>query len=363
MNIIPTYYTVSDYCDAMKQKDVIMNYRYQRSNKVWSDTARSFLIETILLNYPMPKFCLHQITDIKSQKTYKEIVDGQQRSQAIFDFYNDKFALSRSSDIKDFADRKYSELYDEYQENFQNYIISIDLLTSATSDNIRETFKRISSYTVPLNPEEKRHSMYQGAFKWFIYNLSKKYDQNLLDMGVFTENQLVRMADMKLYSEIIHAFRYGITATSSNRLNNLYKDFDDNFPDENEISKRFDKVMNVLLGIKEIHQGPLMKSYNIYSLILAFSYMKDSIKLSNNIKAKRNVTNFNMLYNATIPYKFKRDIVVSNLTKLAEALEETDDAQREFEEFISATTSITHGQKNREIRFKWFCKALEPKLL
>ena len=363
MKIIPTNFTVADYCLAMERKEITVNRHYQRSPKVWPLAARAFLIETILLNYPMPKLCLDQKTDAKSRKPYKEIVDGQQRSLAILGFYNNEFPLSRSCDRKDIAGKKYHDLDDDNKQQFLDYSIPVDLITFSTPEEIRDIFRRINSYTVPLNPEEKRHAVYQGAFKWFIYNLSEKYDQNLSDMGVFTENQLVRMADMKLYSEIVHAFKYGITATGSSRLDMLYKEFDYSFPDENEIYKRFDEAMNFLLDMKEIHHGPLMNSYNIYSLILAFSYMKNPNEFDDNIKIMKDAKPFNMLYSATVPYEFKREIVVPNLTRLAEALEETDNSQKEFKEFIDATTSTTHGQKNREIRFKWFCKALEPRLL
>ena len=86
MHITSTNYTVADYCQAMINREIIVNRNYQRSDKVWPPAAKSFLIETVLLNYPIPKFSLFQKTDVRSWKTHKEIVDGQQRSQAIFEF-------------------------------------------------------------------------------------------------------------------------------------------------------------------------------------------------------------------------------------------------------------------------------------
>jgi hypothetical protein len=83
MIIQPTNYTIADYCAAMQRKEIVVNSDYQRSDKVWPPAARSFLIETILLNYSMPKLSLYQVTDVKSRKTYKEIVDGQQRSKIV----------------------------------------------------------------------------------------------------------------------------------------------------------------------------------------------------------------------------------------------------------------------------------------
>src|SRR5262245_51394389 len=113
--------TVADYCKAMEQREIVVNPEYQRSDKVWPDTAKSFLIETILLGFPIPKLSLHQKVDLKSRKTVKEIVDGQQRSRAILDFYQGALRLSRSLDTLSAVGRTYEELEEEQKASFLNY--------------------------------------------------------------------------------------------------------------------------------------------------------------------------------------------------------------------------------------------------
>jgi len=120
MIIQSTNYTIADYCAAMLRKEIIVNRDYQRSDKVWPPAARSFLIETILLNYSMPKLSLYQVTDVRSRKTYKEIVDGQQRSITILDFYNDKLRLSKLSGIPEAAGKLYSQLDSDYRQSCPN---------------------------------------------------------------------------------------------------------------------------------------------------------------------------------------------------------------------------------------------------
>ena len=137
MHITSTDYTVADYCQAMERKEIIVNRAYQRSDKVWLPVARSFLIETILKSYPIPKFFLFPQTDLKSRKTHREIVDGQQRSRAIFDFYNDQFPLSHSSEIPEAAGKYYSELADELQQAFLDYALSVDFFLAATPTRAR----------------------------------------------------------------------------------------------------------------------------------------------------------------------------------------------------------------------------------
>lgn len=350
MQITSTNYTVADYCQAMECKEIIVNRDYQRSDRVWPPLAKSFLIETILQNYPIPKFFLFPRTDLKSRKTYREIVDGQQRSRAILDFYNDKFPLSRSSEITEAAGKHYSELTDELKQAFLDYALSVDLFVAATPADIREVFRRINAYTVPLNPEEKRHSIYQGAFKWFIHDLSKTYDQNLVDIGVFTEKQLIRMADAKLFTELIHAVLKGIMKTNARSLDALYRDYDSEFPEQPEMEQRISNAVNFVIRLEEIHQSALMKSYNFYTLMLAISHLKSPVE------------SLNSLYSQPSPYVYHRDYAVSNLTSLADVLD-ADTFDDKFKPFVSATVSDTNGARNRQTRFQWFCKALEPNLL
>ena len=59
MQILSTSYTVADYCAAMTNGEIIVNRDYQRSDKVWPPAARSYLIESILLDYPIPKLFLY----------------------------------------------------------------------------------------------------------------------------------------------------------------------------------------------------------------------------------------------------------------------------------------------------------------
>ena len=132
MNRQPTSFTVADYCNAMRGGEITVNHDYQRSDQVWPQVARSYLIETILKGFPIPKLYLYQVTDVKSRKTRKEIVDGQQRSAAIYDFYNDGFKLPKSAENEDVRGRKYSELDEDYQHKFLDYPIDVDLFVAAT---------------------------------------------------------------------------------------------------------------------------------------------------------------------------------------------------------------------------------------
>ena len=82
VKIVASNMTVADYCEELVTSKTTVNASYQRSHKVWPKAARSFLIESVLLDFPIPKLALHQVTDRISRKTTREIIDGQQRSYA-----------------------------------------------------------------------------------------------------------------------------------------------------------------------------------------------------------------------------------------------------------------------------------------
>jgi hypothetical protein len=200
MQVNPTNFTVAEYCTQMTSGTIIVNRDYQRTDKVWPPAARSYLIDTILSGYPMPKISLFQKTDLKSRKTIKEIVDGQQRSKSILDFYNDRLRIVGKSD---FSGKCFTEMEPPTQQKFIEYPITVDVIVNATEDDIRQLFRRMNSYNVPLNPQETRHATLQGAFKWFIVGVSEKYASTLKALGVFKESQLSRMADGLLLTEIV----------------------------------------------------------------------------------------------------------------------------------------------------------------
>jgi hypothetical protein len=244
--------TIADICDQLKVGSITVNRAYQRTSKVWPPAARSYLIDTILNDYPVPKIALYQKLDLARRKTIREIVDGQQRTASIQDFYNDKLRLSGKSK---FSGKTFSQLDEADQRRFLEYALSVDVFVGATENDIRQVFRRMNSYTVPLNPEEKRHATYQGAFKWFIADLVERYSEPLKQMGVLTETNIARMQDAKLFSEIIYSIFHGIDHSQDKKLDDLYDSFDKEFPHESVIAQNIDSVIASLVGLHELHSS------------------------------------------------------------------------------------------------------------
>ena len=87
-------YRISDFIDWRKQKRLNLNPNFQRGS-VWSPAARTFLIDTILRQLPIPKVYLRTNIDVTTKQTIREVVDGQQRIRAILDFSDDLFPYQK----------------------------------------------------------------------------------------------------------------------------------------------------------------------------------------------------------------------------------------------------------------------------
>ena len=288
MKIIGSSMSVAQYCKELAEKTVIVNHDYQRSPKVWPTSAQSFLIESILLGYPVPKLALFQITNRTTLTTTKEIVDGQQRTEAIRLFAEDKLRLSTTLEFSDAAGRKYSELDPALQDSFLSYALGLDIFVDSVPQDIRETFRRVNAYETPLNGEEQRHAQFQGEFKWFIYHLSKNHDESFKLLGTFAERQLARMADMKLLTEITHALESGITTTNKASLTQIYRKFDTSFPNAVSHTRRFDEAILAMIDLQQIHGTAVTKPLSLYALLLALMHADSEVESLSSLAAGGN---------------------------------------------------------------------------
>lgn len=329
----------------MTKGAIRVNTDYQRSSAVWPPAARSYLIETILKGYPIPKLSLYQKTDLKTRTTVKEIVDGQQRSQAIRTFFENDLRISGRSEFKG---KRFDQLDDDAKNQFLSYALSADVFSAATEAEIREVFRRINSYNVPLNPAEKRHATYQGEFKWFVVSLCEEYSQTLKDIGIFKEPQLARMYDAQLFSEVCRTLVEGIDHASERRLDDLYVQYDKSCPPESDFRQGLGAGISLLVKLKPLYQSPLYKQYNVYSFLTAAAHISRRFPALD--------TAFRVTHRRVPDAK----VVIDNLSVLANALE-SPTPPKPLIDFVDACAEKTNRKDPREVRFRWFCKALTEK--
>lgn len=170
MKTRPRSWTI--YTITMRESKINPQPQYQRA-PVWNETKKQLLMDTILRGYDVPKFYLRP-----SEPPHEhEVVDGQQRLRAIWEFCEDKYPLgSESDDIPDFGDlsgKKYSELSSDAKDRLGLFELSLVEVDEATDLEIRDLFARLQE-GVTLNPAEKRNAM-PGSMRDFVAEIGEEH--------------------------------------------------------------------------------------------------------------------------------------------------------------------------------------------
>lgn len=138
---------------------------YQRP-AVWSLAQKQLLLDTILRGFDIPK--LYWRRKGGADDSY-EVVDGQQRLRAIWEFRNNGFALARDAEpvngIK-IAGCRYRDLPPDMLIRFDVYPLDIVVITADDDDDVREMFLRLQNGT-SLKAQEKRNAM-PGAMRDYV---------------------------------------------------------------------------------------------------------------------------------------------------------------------------------------------------
>jgi hypothetical protein len=184
---------------------------------VWSRSQKQLLVDTILREYDVPKLYWRK-TGTKPD-TY-DIVDGQQRLRAIWDFFDGNFKLPKDADPIDdivIAGCKYEDLEDELRINFDVYALDIVVLEDTDEEEVREMFLRLQNGTT-LKAQEKRNA-YPGKMRDFVRELSK---HTFFDKVGFANSRYT--FDLVAAQVVCLELAGGPTNVKNADLNRIYKD-------------------------------------------------------------------------------------------------------------------------------------------
>ena len=199
VNSVLEQYTIADLFEWSQNHTLVVNPDFQRRD-VWTANAKVFLIDTILQKLPIPKVYLRQKVDLQTKRSFREVVDGQQRLRAIFEFAADRLVLTKRA--PEFVGLTYTTMNPELQETFLSYPVAVEQLINASDDDVLEVFSRLNSYTLPLNDQEKRHAKYMGEFKWTVHEYARRWSVLWDRFGVVSTRNRVRMADDELMAQM-----------------------------------------------------------------------------------------------------------------------------------------------------------------
>ena len=165
------------------------NPEYQRS-LVWSQHQQKMFIDSLLRGYNAPAFYFHVKKTHVFRDQYNinlEIIDGQQRVNAIVKYLEGAFELLDPSDensfhfpnfVKDspspWAGKRFDDLDKEIKDDLLKHKIVSYEITTDDENEIRDLFIRLQAGT-PLSPQDKRDA-WPGKFTDFILTVGGKSD-------------------------------------------------------------------------------------------------------------------------------------------------------------------------------------------
>jgi len=147
-----------------KRRDRYEIPEWQRG-EVWDTPKKQQLIDSILRGWRLPKFYF-----VKNAEDEYEVVDGQQRLAAIYEFFANELALTPDS-AKQFGGPYYKDLKAKHSDAFDDFEIDYDEVEDATEAELKQFFQRLQE-GLPLTSSEKLNSVH-SKLRDFCKNLAK----------------------------------------------------------------------------------------------------------------------------------------------------------------------------------------------
>ena len=170
--------------------------------------------EVNIRGLPVPVIYLRERLDLESQETIREIVDGQQRLRTLMGFVNE--TLLRDFDPKrdrfevrkvhnpEVADAAFPTLPEGIRKRILSYQFSTHVLPTDIEDReVLQMFARLNATGVKLNSQELRNAEWFGEFKTSMYSLALEQLDNWRGWKVLTEDQIVRMKEVEVTSDLV----------------------------------------------------------------------------------------------------------------------------------------------------------------
>lgn len=158
---------------------------------VWDNGKASRLIESLLLNIPIPVLYFAETAQAKY-----EIIDGHQRVSSIARFLGNEFKLSGLAVLREYKNCQFHKLPEREQRFLKMRTLRVIIISVESHPNMKfEVFERLNTGAISLNAQELRNSIYRGPFNQLLRELAKnKTFREILG----SKNPRKRMVDEEL---------------------------------------------------------------------------------------------------------------------------------------------------------------------
>lgn len=283
IKVTKTVYKVNDFLSWQRADSLVLSPSFQR-RPVWSKPAKSFLIDTVVKDLPMPIIFLREQTNLETLEPIREVVDGQQRLRTLISFIEPNILkdFNESRDIfsveklhnPEIANQSFRQLSNDVRKQILNYEFSVHILPSDTEDReVLQIFARMNATGIKLNSQELRNAEYYGSFKTVAYNLAYEQLTRWRNWKIFGEGDIARMLEVEETSDLIMLMFDGIHAKDQKKLNKLYAQFEEQFPPADEVIKRFRIVMDEIeKGFRDRIKTSVFSKKTLFNTLFTLYY-------------------------------------------------------------------------------------------
>lgn len=191
---------------------------YQRRHR-WNAETSSRLIESLILNIPIPTIYLSQDVDVDTdtEESRYSVIDGQQRLTAVFQFFNNKFPLEGLKTLDDLNGCCYKDLPPFLIRRLEERTIKCLRIDSTIDAQVKiDIFERLNSGSVKLEAQELRNAVYSGPFNDLCKKLSK--DKNFRALLQIDEDENEKNNKVKKMEDVEIVLRF-FSIINDNYLN------------------------------------------------------------------------------------------------------------------------------------------------
>lgn len=163
-------FSISTIHEKLRSKERSLFIPEFQRRYVWTKSQASRLIESLIIQCPIPVIYLSQERDERLS-----VIDGNQRLQSIRKFLDNDFELSGLTAYPELDGLKFEELDPRFQRHIENRTLRCIVIMKDTHPQVKfDVFERLNSGAVELSPQELRHGIYHGSFVEWVGRTARR---------------------------------------------------------------------------------------------------------------------------------------------------------------------------------------------
>lgn len=257
----PSNKKISELYGMISRNELILQPEFQRK-LVWSPQHKEAFIDTILQGFPFPEIYIAQTgVDLDTLQTQQVVVDGQQRLSTIVGYIENAEFCKKI--------KKYSELTDEEKREFLGYDVVVRDLKDASSDTIKEVFRRINLTKYSLEQIEIDNAIYDGEFITAGKEILSEIDSDAFE--IFSERELSRMADLNYILLLVATIVEGGYFSGSRQMEYYVIKYNDEFAEKERIVNLAKEIFSIIQELDIDKTSMWYRKSNFFTLFIELS--------------------------------------------------------------------------------------------